>query len=83
MRPSIVFSKHAEDMLAERRIERAWVDQTIYDPEIVETDPRRPDVKRAFRRIAERGNRFLRVAYVETENQIRVVTLFFDRRRRR
>jgi hypothetical protein len=42
-------------------------------------DPDRPDIKRAFRRISERGNRVLRVAYVETEDAIRVVTLFFDR----
>jgi hypothetical protein len=79
----IVFSRHAEDMLAERSIERAWVIDTIRSPEIVEPDPNRPNVRRAFRQIVERENRFLRVAYVETADVINVVTTFFDRAKRR
>lgn len=79
----IVFSRHAEDMLVERGIERAWVNNTIRNPEKVESDPHRPNVRRAFRRIVERENRFLRVAYVEVEGTIKVVTIFFDRAKRR
>jgi hypothetical protein len=78
----IVFSGHADDMIVERNIERDWVHETIRSPDFVEVDPSRPGVKRAFRRISERGNRVLRVAYVESADAIRVVTLFFDRGRR-
>jgi len=78
----IVFSRHADDMIVERNIERDWVYQTIRNPDFIEADPNRPGVKRAFRRIPERGNRVLRVAYAESEDQIRVVTLFFDRGKR-
>jgi hypothetical protein len=70
-------------MIAERQIERAWVEKTIFDPETLEPDPDRPGVKRAFRRIGERGDRYLRVAYVETGDTIKVITLFLDRGKRR
>jgi uncharacterized protein DUF4258 len=77
------FTKHAEEMLAEREIDRAWVLATVSNPEAVENDPLRDGVMRAYRRIPEHGNRYLRVAYVPTTNSIRVLTVFFDRRRRR
>lgn len=79
----IVFSRHADDMLLERQIERRWVEETVRNPDTMETDPHQPMVNRAFRRIPERENRVLRVAYVETRDEIRVVTLFFDRKKRR
>lgn len=70
-------------MIEERPIERAWVEETIFNPEILEPDPYRPGVKRAFRRIPDRGSRYLRVAHVETEDTIKVITLFLDRGKRR
>jgi len=79
----IIFSRHADDMLVERNVERDWVFDAIRRPDFVESDPNRPEVKRAFRRIPERENRILRVAYVESADSIRVVTLFFDRGKRR
>lgn len=77
----IVFTQHAEQMLIERSIERDWIERTIATPDIVESDPDRPDVFRAFKRIPERGDRLLRVAYVRTGETVRVVTAFFDRKR--
>jgi hypothetical protein len=70
-------------MVDERQIERAWVEQTIFNPEILEPDSYRPGVRRAFRRIPERGDRYLRVAYVEVGDAIKVITLFLDRGKRR
>jgi uncharacterized protein DUF4258 len=81
--PRLQFTKHAEEMLVEREIDRSWVVATITSPEAIEADARRPGVVRAYRRIPERGNRFLRVAYVPIENSARVLTVFFDRRRKR
>jgi len=81
-RPALLFTRHAEDMLIERGIDRAWVETTIYEPESVDPDPAQPGVFRAYRRIAERGGRFLRVVYVPGDQNIRVLTAFFDRTRR-
>jgi hypothetical protein len=78
--PRIIFTQHAEDMLIERAIDRAWVEATIAAPETVETDSKRPEVLRAFRRIPERGGRYLRVCYALAGDAIRIVTVFFDRR---
>jgi uncharacterized protein DUF4258 len=78
----LVFTKHAEEMLVERAIDRSWIVATISNPESVEADPFRNGVMRAYRRIPEHGNRFLRVAYVRTDDLVKVLTAFFDRRRR-
>jgi hypothetical protein len=75
----ITFSQHAEAMLAERLIKREWVERTIAEPEALEVDPTRPNVFRAFRRIPEHGDRYLRVAYVQVGDRLKVVTVFFDR----
>ena len=79
----IELTQHAEDMLRERAIETDWVEQTVRNPESVEEDPGRPETRRAFRRIPERDDRVLRVAYVVTEQVVRIVPAFFDRAKRR
>jgi hypothetical protein len=81
--PRLIFTQHALDMLVERRIERTWVELTIRTPDAAEPDPTRPDVTRAFRRIPERDGRILRVAYVSNGDIVRILTVFFDRARRR
>jgi hypothetical protein len=78
-----LFTHHAEEMLVERRIDRAWVEATIQNPDDLEADPTRPGVFRAFRRIAERDGRFLRVVYASGGETTRILTVFFDRRRKR
>jgi hypothetical protein len=78
----LLFTQHAEQMLVERRIDRAWVEATIRNPDALEADPTRPGVFRAFGRIAERDGRFLRVVYAPGET-IRILTVFFDRKRKR
>ena len=79
---SLRFTEHAEDMLVERAIEREWVERTIARPDAVEPDARRADITLAFRKIPERDDRVLRVAYMESDQEIRIVTTYFDRRRR-
>jgi hypothetical protein len=66
-------------MLAERNIRQEWLERTIRQPTLVEPDPVRPRVLRAFRRIAERGNRVLRVVYARRSGIVRVITVLFDR----
>ena len=76
------FSRHAEDMLVERKIERAWVESTVTNPESVEADPKRPEVYRAYRRIPEHGGRSLRVVYTLSGDRVKIITAFFDRQHR-
>ncbi|CAL8980339.1 DUF4258 domain-containing protein [Rhodoplanes serenus] len=81
-RKPVRFTRHAEDAILERELDRAWIESTVAEPEWVEGDPRRAGVERRFRRIPEFGGRVLRVACVETEQDIRVLTVFFDRNAR-
>jgi hypothetical protein len=79
----LVFTQHAEDMIIERAIDHAWVQATIDAPDVIEPDLKRPGVLLAFRKVPERGDRILRVAHVRTGERVRVLTVFFDRARRR
>jgi hypothetical protein len=78
----IIFTQHGEEMLQERRLQRSWIELTVLRPEHTEPDPNRPSVVRVFRRIPERGNRWLRVAYERRGDYAKIVTAFFDRGRR-
>ena len=69
--------------MAERQIDRAWVEATILQPDTTEPDPKHPERVRAFRAVRERDGRVLRVVYVPHQNHYRVVTLFLDRGRKR
>jgi hypothetical protein len=66
-------------MLVERRIERAWVELTVHNPENVYTDPNRRNLRRAYRRIPERNGLWLRVVYEPVGEFTKIVTVFFDR----
>jgi hypothetical protein len=79
----IILTQHAAAMLIERTIEREWVDRTINEPDIIEPDTSRANVFCAFRAIPERQGRVLRVVYFRSDDQIRVITAFFDRAARR
>ncbi len=81
MKP-IRFTQHAVDTLRDRAIERAWVEAAVRNPDWVEPDTVSPDVERRFRRVPEAGGRVLRVPVVETNAEIRVITLMFDRNAR-
>jgi hypothetical protein len=75
----VVLTPHAELMLRERGIDRAWVLQTIHAPERSDADPAKAGRVRAFRRVPEYEGRWLRVVYEEAVDRTIVVTAFFDR----
>lgn len=76
------FTAHARTAMAERELAEAWVTATALAPEWEAPDPR-PGTVRRYRAIPERGGRILRVACVETANEIRILSAFLDRRARR
>jgi hypothetical protein len=79
----IRYPAHALTAMRERELEAIWIERTVYDPDWVQLDPARPEVERRFRTIPERNGRVLRVAVVETPEEIRIVTAFLDRRARK
>ena len=76
----IVISPHAREMILERAIDEEWVRQTLAVPLMVADEQKRPGRKLAFARIAEFGDRWLRVVYTEDKETINIITAFFDRR---
>jgi Domain of unknown function (DUF4258) len=82
-RKPLRFTRHAQDAIVERDLDQSWIVRTIREPEWSRADPRRPGVERRFRAIPEFGGRVLRVACFETADEIRVLTVFFDRDARR
>jgi hypothetical protein len=76
---ALVPTRHPQAKMRERAILRSWVEQTARNPQWTEPEPLDPTVERRFRRIAEFGDRALRVVCVETDAAIRVITATFDR----
>jgi hypothetical protein len=79
----LIFTDHAQRRMAQRQIERAWIEATINQPERSEPEPRDPTLTRAWRRIPERGGRILRVVFRRSGGDIVVVSTVFDRGARR
>jgi uncharacterized DUF497 family protein len=59
------------------------MEDTVRTPDWVEPQANDPQVERRFRVIGEFGGRILRVACVETDAAIRVISVMFDRNARR
>ncbi len=76
-----VLTEHAQDALAKRGILIDWMDRVLMTPELIETDLMDPDLEHRLARIAEFENRVLRVVVNVKVTPLRVVTVFFDRRR--
>jgi hypothetical protein len=77
-----VLSSHAKTVITERSIETEWLERVFSKPDKLDADPDDPELKHAFGRIAEHGNRVLRVVYNASVRPITIVTVYFDRRMR-
>ena len=72
------YTRHAAHAIEERMILREWVETTVADPALRNSDPNDPEVERFFRRIPERGGRVLRVVVNTRVAPWRVVSVSFD-----
>ena len=79
----IRLTSHARAKLAERRIQRDWVDRIARQPDWTEPEPRDDTVERRFGVETEFGDRVLRLVCLETDEEIRKITATFDRSARR
>jgi hypothetical protein len=78
----LVLSRHAEVVARERRIGRDWIERAARQPAWRSPDPD-PSAERRFIPVPEREERVLRVVCSETDTEIRVITVFLDRRAKR
>lgn len=72
-------TKHAKDVLEEREIPVTWLERVLNAPQRAEPDPDDAELEHRLGRIAEHGNRVLRVVVNKTVRPVRVITLYFDR----
>jgi len=73
-------SQHAKDVIDERDIQLGWLEQVLEWPELVEADVDDPQLRHHVGRIAECGNRPLRVVFNAEASPVRIVTVYFDRK---
>lgn len=83
MTKPIRYTHHAETVLIERNLIKDWVERTVYQPEWRTKDPSDVHIERRFRAVPERQGRILRVICVENSVEIRIISVFLDRRARR
>lgn len=74
-----VLSQHAQTRLLERKIELAWLERIIANPQRTEPDPDDPALEHRLAAVPECGNRVLRVVCDPRQNPLKVVTVHFDR----
>lgn len=81
---NIRLTRHALHMAEERLIDMAWIRQTLEMPaEVVDDHPAQAGIKWYFGRIEAKGGRWLRVIATHDGDDVRVITVFFDRGRAR
>ncbi len=73
-------TKHAHDVLEEREITVEWMERVLANPALIERSATQPELENRFAKIAEFGNRVLRVVVNTQVVPERVVSVYFDRR---
>jgi len=71
------YTKHFKDMMEERLIQSSWIEQTLNEPETVKDKP--DGTRHFFRRIPEKGNRWLHIVVNIKTKPSKAITVFFDR----
>jgi len=75
-------TQHARDALEKRRIRLEWMERVLTEPEQTEADAMDKDIEHRLAAITEFQGRVLRVIVNAKANPPRVITAYFDRRRR-
>jgi hypothetical protein len=72
-------TQHAKNVLEEREIPPEWLERVLNSPQLIESDPDDAELEHRLGRVAEHGNRVLRVVLNKTVRPVSVVTVYFDR----
>jgi len=73
------FTKHAEDMLKERKFTKEEIISVMSNPDWWENDEQEAEVWHAFKRV---GKKVLRVVIKGRKEPYTVITMFYDKRLR-
>ena len=76
-------TNHAAEVARERELRLEWIETVARGFEWSRPDPQGNGIEQRFRSIPEYENRILRVACLESESEIRIITAFFDRKAKR
>lgn len=74
----LLLTAHAEVVITERNIQLRWIRQVLNCPEKIEVDGADPELAHALAKVAEHGDRVLRVVHSRTL-PTRIITAYFDR----
>ena len=74
------FTRHAATSALEREVQMEWINNAVFQPDWTMPDPDDPELERRFAIIKDFGGRALRVVCFENEQEVRIVTVFFDRK---
>lgn len=75
----VCFTRHAEDMLKERKFTKEEIISVISNPDWRDNDEQETEIWHAFKRI---GQKTLRVVIKGREEPYTVITMFYDKRLR-
>jgi uncharacterized protein DUF4258 len=78
-----VLSEHARGAIAKRGILLEWLEEALVSPEYSEPDRLDPELEHRLLRVADSGGRVLRVIVNVKCAELRVVTAYFDRGRKK
>ncbi len=79
MRP-IVWTAHAEQAIASRKIRKDWVEDAIRHPDWQDLDPANANRTRYYRVVPELRDRVIRVVCEVSDEYVSVITVFPDRK---
>lgn len=72
-------SKHAQDVMRERKISQEWLDRVLLSPTLTLDDREDVELKHHLAKISEYEDRVLRVVVNDVKVPHVIVTAFFDR----
>lgn len=78
-----LLTQHAKDALEKRGIPREWMERALFSPEGTEPDLIDAEIEHRLAGIPEFEGRILRVVVKVTEDPPSVITVYFDRRRKK
>lgn len=76
-------TQHAQDALEKRQIPREWMERALFSPESTEPGQIDAELEHRLAAIDEFDGRILKVVVNVTVEPVRIVTVHFDRRRKK
>lgn len=80
--PTYILTDHARERILDRNIQEEWIKRTLSSPDLLELDSEDPTKRHAFKIIPEYGDRVLHVIYNESCDPWKIVSVYFDRKRK-